>query len=64
MRVIASRIPGLWNGSFVQRAAKADPNAKTVLPMGGSQIEPSEGSRVTEAAVRGFWKGWREFMEL
>jgi len=51
-------------GSFVQRAAKADPNAKTVLPMGGSQIEPSEGSRVTEAAVRGFWKGWREFMEL
>jgi phenylpropionate dioxygenase-like ring-hydroxylating dioxygenase large terminal subunit len=49
-------------GGFVQRAAKADPDARTVMPMGGRAIEPSQGSRVTEAAVRGFWKGWRECM--
>jgi anthranilate 1,2-dioxygenase large subunit len=49
-------------GAFIQRAAKADPAARTVMPMGGRAIEPSQGSRVTEAAVRGFWKGWRECM--
>jgi anthranilate 1,2-dioxygenase large subunit len=51
-------------GGFVQRAAKADPNAMTIMPMGGHAIEPSEGSRVTEAAVRGFWKAWRSCMEI
>lgn len=49
-------------GGWVQRAAKADPHARTVMPMGGYTIEPSQGSRVTEAGVRGFWKGWRECM--
>ncbi|MFM1816564.1 MAG: hypothetical protein RLZ98_3259 [Pseudomonadota bacterium] len=49
-------------GGWVQRAAKADGNAKTVMPMGGRTIEAIEGSRVTEAAVRGFWKAWRENM--
>jgi anthranilate 1,2-dioxygenase large subunit len=49
-------------GAFIQRAARADPMARTVMPMGGRAIEPSRGSRVTEAAVRGFWKGWRECM--
>jgi len=49
-------------GGFVQRAAKADPTATVVMPMGGRGITGSEGSRVTEAAVRGFWKGWRECM--
>lgn len=49
-------------GGWVQTAAKADPLAQTVMPMGGRTIEPTEGSRVTEAAVRGFWKGWRELM--
>ena len=51
-------------GGFVQRAAKADPQAQTIMPMGGRGIEPSAGSRVTESAVRGFWKGWRECMKL
>jgi len=51
-------------GGFVQRTAKVDPSAETIMPMGGRGIEPSEGSRVTEAAVRGFWKGWRECMGL
>ena len=49
-------------GGLIQRAAAADPDASTVMPMGGTAIEPSKGSRVTEAAVRGFWKGWRECM--
>ncbi|MBM3487636.1 MAG: Rieske 2Fe-2S domain-containing protein [Alphaproteobacteria bacterium] len=51
-------------GGFIQETAKADGRARTVLPMGGSGIEPSQGSRVTEAAVRGFWKGWRDCMGL
>ena len=51
-------------GAWVQRAAKSDRQALTVMPMGGRAIEPSQGSRVTEAAVRGFWKGWRECMEI
>ena len=51
-------------GGWVQRAAMADPSARTVMPMGGRTIEPSEGSRVTESAVRGFWKGWRECMGI
>ncbi len=49
-------------GAWVQRAARSDGEAMTVMPMGGRAIEPSQGSRVTEAAVRGFWKGWRECM--
>ena len=51
-------------GGWVQRAAKADPAARSIMPMGGRGIEPSQGSRVTEAAVRGFWKGWRECMGI
>ena len=49
-------------GGLVQRGAAADRLARTVMPMGGRGIEPSAGSRVTEAAVRGFWKGWRDCM--
>ena len=49
-------------GGWVQHAAGADPTAETIMPMGGRTIEPSQGSRVTESAVRGFWKGWRESM--
>ena len=49
-------------GGWVQQAAKADPQAMTVMPMGGRGVEASEGSRVTEAAVRGFWRGWRALM--
>jgi phenylpropionate dioxygenase-like ring-hydroxylating dioxygenase large terminal subunit len=49
-------------GGWVQTAAQSDPDAETVMPMGGRAVEPSQGSRVTEAAVRGFWKAWRECM--
>ncbi len=50
-------------GGWVQTNARAEPSARTIMPMGGRAIEPTEGSRVTEAAVRGFWKGWRELMD-
>ncbi len=49
-------------GGWVQHTAEADGAAQTVMPMGGRTIEPSQGSRVTESAVRGFWKAWRETM--
>ena len=49
-------------GGWVQQAAQSDGAAQTIMPMGGRGIEPSAGSRVTESAVRGFWKGWRETM--
>ena len=49
-------------GGWIQTAAQADPSASTIMPMGGRAIEPTQGSRVTEAAVRGFWKGWRDCM--
>ena len=51
-------------GGFIQKAAMANVDAKTILPMGGRVIKPSQGSRVTESAVRGFWKGWRECMAV
>ena len=49
-------------GGFVQRGAQADPNATTFMRMGGRAIESIEGSRVSEAAVRGFWRAWRDCM--
>ena len=49
-------------GGWIQHAAQSDPSARTVMPMGGRTIEPSQGSRVTESAVRGFWKAWRDCM--
>ena len=47
-------------GGWVQRAASADPECETVMPLGGESIQAIEGSRVTEAAVRGFWKAWQD----
>lgn len=50
-------------GGFVRRATKGAPEARSFMRMGGRAIAPSGRSRVTEAAVRGFWKAWRELME-
>jgi anthranilate 1,2-dioxygenase large subunit/terephthalate 1,2-dioxygenase oxygenase component alpha subunit len=50
--------------NFVQRGIRgrrAGENA--VLEMGGSAVQSSE-NRVTEATIRGFWKGYRETMGL
>ena len=51
-------------GGWIQRTAKADGEQRTIMAMGGYDVEASQGSRVTEAAVRGFWKGWRECMGI
>jgi phenylpropionate dioxygenase-like ring-hydroxylating dioxygenase large terminal subunit len=50
-------------GSFIQRAIARDPTATAVLDMGGRGVE-RQGSRVSEAAVRGFWHAYRALMAL
>ena len=46
---------------FVQRGVRGAPDEKSVVEMGGSGTA-SEESRVSEAAVRGFWKSYRQQM--
>jgi anthranilate 1,2-dioxygenase large subunit len=50
-------------GGFVQRGIAGAPHEREILEMGGALAESSE-SRVTEAAVRGFWKAYRVNMDL
>lgn len=51
-------------GGWVQRGSKRDPDLSTVVEMGGHDVEPSAEGRATEVSIRGFWKGYRECMEL
>jgi anthranilate 1,2-dioxygenase large subunit len=48
--------------SFVQRGTATSPNHAAFIEMGGRVAESNESSRATEAAVRGFWHGYREIM--
>jgi phenylpropionate dioxygenase-like ring-hydroxylating dioxygenase large terminal subunit len=48
---------------FVQRGARGAVDEVSVVEMGGSGTDTSE-SRVSEAAVRGFWKSYRAHMGL
>lgn len=48
---------------FVQRAVDSAKDEFSVVEMGGASTVSSE-SRVTEAAVRGFWKAYRAHMGL
>ena len=48
---------------FVQRAVTTAPDLLSVVEMGGASVA-SDDSRVTEAAVRGFWKAYREQMGM
>jgi len=50
-------------GGFVQRGIAGASDQSALVEMGGSGAEGGE-SRVTEAAVRGFWKAYRARMEL
>jgi anthranilate 1,2-dioxygenase large subunit len=50
-------------GGFVQRGIAGASDQCAVVEMGGSGAESGE-SRVTEAAVRGFWKAYRAKMGL
>jgi anthranilate 1,2-dioxygenase large subunit/terephthalate 1,2-dioxygenase oxygenase component alpha subunit len=48
---------------FVQRAVATAADLVSVVEMGGASTA-SQDNRVTEAAVRGFWKSYREHMSL
>lgn len=50
--------------SFVQRGTAGSPDQAAFIEMGGRAAESNESSRATEAAVRGFWHGYREIMEF
>jgi len=49
-------------GEFVQRNSKHSEGANGLIMMGGDGYE-SSSSRVTEAAIRGFWKQYYEMMD-
>jgi len=48
---------------FVQRAVATATDILSVVEMGGASVA-SDDNRVTEAAVRGFWKAYRGYMGL
>ena len=48
---------------FVQRGVESAKDELSVVEMGGASVASDE-SRVTEAAVRGFWKAYRAHMGL
>ena len=48
---------------FVQRAVNSAADVLSVVEMGGRGIA-SDDTRVTEAAVRGFWTAYRQYMGL
>jgi anthranilate 1,2-dioxygenase large subunit/terephthalate 1,2-dioxygenase oxygenase component alpha subunit len=50
-------------GSWVQRTIAQDPDQTAVLEMGGREVT-RQGSRVSEASVRGFWQAYRTMMDL
>ena len=50
-------------GNFVQRGVVTASGEQALVEMGGSGTA-SEGTRATEAAVRGFWKCYRELMDV
>jgi phenylpropionate dioxygenase-like ring-hydroxylating dioxygenase large terminal subunit len=50
-------------GEFVQRGIQGDLDGKAVLLMGGRDVAPVP-TRATETSVRGFWKVYRELMDV
>jgi anthranilate 1,2-dioxygenase large subunit len=50
-------------GGFVQRGTAGSPEEQAVLAMGGYSTESSD-DRITEAAIRGFWREYRLRMDV
>jgi anthranilate 1,2-dioxygenase large subunit/terephthalate 1,2-dioxygenase oxygenase component alpha subunit len=48
---------------FVQRGVAGSPERASVIEMGGSTVGTGD-SRITETAVRGLWKAWRQYMHV
>jgi phenylpropionate dioxygenase-like ring-hydroxylating dioxygenase large terminal subunit len=47
---------------FVQRGTRGSPGGAGLAEMGGREVASSDSSRATEAAIRGFWTGYRRIM--
>jgi phenylpropionate dioxygenase-like ring-hydroxylating dioxygenase large terminal subunit len=50
-------------GNFVQRGIKGDLDAAALVMMGGHDVGPAP-TRATETSVRGFWRVYRELMNV
>lgn len=50
-------------GNFIQRGVRRETDQSAVLEMGGRAVEDQQ-SRVSEAAVRGFWQAYRARMGI
>lgn len=50
-------------GGFVQRGIAGAAGLEAVVQMGGEGVETGEG-RATETSVRGFWKAYRQYMQV
>lgn len=50
-------------GEFVQRGIRGDLDATAVILMGGRDVAPVP-TRATETSVRGFWRVYRELMDV
>ena len=50
-------------GGFVQRGTTGSPDEQAVLAMGGYSTDSSD-DRITEAAIRGFWREYRARMDV
>ena len=50
-------------GHFVQKGIKGDLDHSAVIEMGGRGVG-AQPTRVTETSVRGFWKVYRELMNI
>ena len=48
---------------FVQRGVAGSPDRASVIEMGGATVGSGD-SRITETAVRGLWKAWRQYMHV
>lgn len=48
--------------NFVQRGTHGSADVNSFIEMGGTLAESNESSRATEAAVRGFWHGYKTIM--
>jgi hypothetical protein len=49
-------------GNAVQRTTRGDQGHGAIVEMGGHGVGTERQSRVSEAAVRGFWQQWRGLM--
>ncbi|MBM3224725.1 MAG: Rieske 2Fe-2S domain-containing protein, partial [Candidatus Tectomicrobia bacterium] len=50
-------------GNWIQRTIAQDADQTAVLEMGGREVT-TQGSRVSEASVRGFWQAYRTMMDV